>query len=355
MCTASLWARRRVEIPRKRPGGADALDEGADLSAGSAPRSPRPSARSWRADRYCSTGPSSSCPGAAASPLAVSIISRVRAFVVPPVGLATSVRRAPSAVMWSRFSLLNASDVTIWRGMPLRGAHEGERHARASARVLDHRTTRPQPSVRLGRLDHRERHAVLHAPRRVLVFQLEQNPGAPLRDHVLEWNEPRSADGVEHRHFHSVIPIDRGTGRRVQSRSGLIFRPAALSSIRAARRRSRVDSRFALMIQWVTCCDSREAVTASRPRLPRPTEAGPCSHPTPAAPASTRRPCAGRARSHRWSRASALRTSSRGPSWAAPRIWRPCRAPRSVSASTPSSPSPVGPRLSAVSAWSASL
>ena len=88
------------------------------------------------------------------------------------------------------------------QGDALRGAHEGERHARASPRVLDHRAPRPQPSIRLGRLDHGERHAVLHAPRRILVFQLEENPGALLGNDMLEWNEPRSTDGVEHRHAH---------------------------------------------------------------------------------------------------------------------------------------------------------
>ena len=44
---------------------------------------------------------------------AASIMSRISFLVVRPPSLGTSVSSAPSATMWSRFSWLNASEVTI--------------------------------------------------------------------------------------------------------------------------------------------------------------------------------------------------------------------------------------------------
>ena len=73
----------------------------------------------------------------------------------------------------------------------LRRADEGERHARAAARVLDYRAAGREPAVALGGLDHRERHAVLHAAGGILVFELDENARAPLRGDPPEWNEPR--------------------------------------------------------------------------------------------------------------------------------------------------------------------
>jgi hypothetical protein len=44
---------------------------------------------------------------------AASIMSRMSFFVVRPPSLGTSVSSAPSAAMWSSFSRLNASELTI--------------------------------------------------------------------------------------------------------------------------------------------------------------------------------------------------------------------------------------------------
>ncbi len=52
-------------------------------------------------------------PGSRLSSRATSIMSRMSFFVVRPPSLGTSVSSAPSAAMWSRFSRLNASEVTI--------------------------------------------------------------------------------------------------------------------------------------------------------------------------------------------------------------------------------------------------
>jgi hypothetical protein len=46
---------------------------------------------------------------------AAAIMSRISFFVVRPPSLGTSVSSAPSAVMWSSLSRLNASDVTMRR------------------------------------------------------------------------------------------------------------------------------------------------------------------------------------------------------------------------------------------------
>ncbi len=45
-------------------------------------------------------------------------MSRISFFVVLPPSLATSVSSAPSAAIWSSFSRLNASDVTMRRRYP---------------------------------------------------------------------------------------------------------------------------------------------------------------------------------------------------------------------------------------------
>ena len=45
-------------------------------------------------------------------------MSRVSASFIPPSSLSTRVSPAPSARICSRFSRLNASEVTIWRGYP---------------------------------------------------------------------------------------------------------------------------------------------------------------------------------------------------------------------------------------------
>ena len=52
-------------------------------------------------------------PGSRLSSRAFSIMSRISFFVVSPPSLGTRTSSAPKAAMWSRFSWLKASDVTI--------------------------------------------------------------------------------------------------------------------------------------------------------------------------------------------------------------------------------------------------
>src|SRR5690349_19672127 len=76
-------------------------------------------------------------------------------------------------------------------------ADESKRHARAAAGVFDDCATGLQASVCLWRLDHGERHAVLHAACRVLALEFEENPGA-VGWHDIAQSQKRSvADRVE--------------------------------------------------------------------------------------------------------------------------------------------------------------
>jgi len=59
---------------------------------------------SWSVQSVC---------GCRLSARAASIMSRISFLVVTPPSLGTSVSSAPSAAIWSRFSRLNASEVTI--------------------------------------------------------------------------------------------------------------------------------------------------------------------------------------------------------------------------------------------------
>jgi hypothetical protein len=58
------------------------------------------------------------------------------------------------------------------------GAHEGEGDPGVAARRLDDRPARLQLPRRLGRVDHRDADAVLHAARRVVELQLGGHRGA---------------------------------------------------------------------------------------------------------------------------------------------------------------------------------
>ena len=62
--------------------------------------------------------------------------------------------------------------------VPLDGADQRERDARAAAGVLDDGAARLQAPVGLGGLDHGERHPVLHAAGRILALELQQDARA---------------------------------------------------------------------------------------------------------------------------------------------------------------------------------
>ncbi len=64
------------------------------------------------------------------------------------------------------------------QGIPLDRADEGQGDAGAAAGVLDDRATGPQAPVRLRRLDHGQRHPVLHAAGGVPGLQLQQDARA---------------------------------------------------------------------------------------------------------------------------------------------------------------------------------
>ena len=59
-----------------------------------------------------------------------------------PAGLDTSSSSAPNARIVVSFSGAKASEDTMLQRVPLDRADEGERRARAAARVLDHRLAR---------------------------------------------------------------------------------------------------------------------------------------------------------------------------------------------------------------------
>jgi hypothetical protein len=73
------------------------------------------------------------------------------------------VLSASAGSSWKRSSV-KQSAMTINARVALGPAHESQRRARASARVLD--DARGEQTVALRPLDHRERHSMLHGARR---------------------------------------------------------------------------------------------------------------------------------------------------------------------------------------------
>jgi hypothetical protein len=78
--------------------------------------------------------------------------------------------------------------------VPFRAAHQGERWAGATARVLDDGRCRADEPVPLSALDHRHRHAILHRAGGIAVLELDPELGPVGRDAVLELDERRVAD-----------------------------------------------------------------------------------------------------------------------------------------------------------------
>src|SRR6185312_252759 len=85
----------------------------------------------------------------------------------------------------------------------------------ASGGVFHDRAAWRETTVGLGGLDHRERHAVLHAARGVLALDLEQDAGTVRRRDAGERDEGRVADAVQDGsrrggRGHTDAPGDRG-------------------------------------------------------------------------------------------------------------------------------------------------
>jgi len=98
------------------------------------------------------------------------------------------------------------------QGIALEGADIRKRGAGAPTRVLDDRLPRKQAPVSLGALDHRERHAVLVRPGRVVRLELDPDLGHARLHEPLDAHDRRGADRAEH-------PAPRG-----QSPNGLMGR-----------------------------------------------------------------------------------------------------------------------------------
>jgi hypothetical protein len=116
---------------------------------------------------------------------------------MPPPALGTMVSSAPSAVMWLRFSRLNASEVTILRRIATRRTDESERNAGAAAGILDDPPAGFQAPGPLAGLDHGERHAVLHAAGRIGAFELDQDTRATRRHDARQFEQRRIADALQ--------------------------------------------------------------------------------------------------------------------------------------------------------------
>ena len=78
----------------------------------------------------------------------------------------------------------------------LHRAYQLEGDSRAAAGIFDDRAARLQSSIGLGRLDHRQRHAILHAAGRILAFELQQDASSVGGDDMAQRQQRRVADGV---------------------------------------------------------------------------------------------------------------------------------------------------------------
>ena len=74
--------------------------------------------------------------------------------------------------MWSSFSRAKASEVTMCSGYPFTAQTSARETPVLPPVYSTTETARREPSVRFRRLDHGQRHAVLHAAGRILTFQL---------------------------------------------------------------------------------------------------------------------------------------------------------------------------------------
>jgi hypothetical protein len=81
--------------------------------------------------------------------------------------------------------------------MSLHRADERQRHTRVAGGVLDDRDAGAKTPVRLGGLDHRQRHSVLHAAGGILGLELHQDASAAGRHDVAQRDERGAADAVQ--------------------------------------------------------------------------------------------------------------------------------------------------------------
>ena len=123
----------------------------------------------------------------------------------------------------------------------LDGRGDREAHAGVPARRLDDRPARAQLPLALGRLDHADPDAVLHAPARVHVLELGEQRRAELAPDALEAHERRVPDEVEDGrivacHRRSVVRRrrdQRPTPTRRKNQTALVYQTA----ISVAKRR----------------------------------------------------------------------------------------------------------------------
>jgi hypothetical protein len=100
----------------------------------------------------------------------------------------------------------------------LRATHERECGTGAPARVLDDGVAGRDQSVSFGALDHRERHPVLHRPRRIAVLELQPHLGAVRGHTVAQADERRVSDRLEDR-LHAWMIAYRATPLRPSPRA----------------------------------------------------------------------------------------------------------------------------------------
>ena len=117
--------------------------------------------------------------------------------------------------------------------------------ARVPARWLDDRAPGPELPLPLGRLDHADPDAVLHAPAGIHVLELGEERRADVRADPLQAHERRPAHQVEHRrvvarHGGSLSPWRRfgHVGIRGRRRRGGRTRPRSCTRRPRARRRA---------------------------------------------------------------------------------------------------------------------
>ena len=83
------------------------------------------------------------------------------------------------------------------QGMTPNRADQGQGDAGAAAGVFDDRAAGHEAPVRHGRVDHGERHAVLHAAGRVLALQLQEDAGAVAGHDVAQRQQAGVADALQ--------------------------------------------------------------------------------------------------------------------------------------------------------------
>src|SRR5687768_4293882 len=78
-----------------------------------------------------------------------------------------------------------------------RGANESERYTGAAPGVFDHRAAWLKQTLGDGCADHRPRHPVLHAARRIRPLDLRQNPRVPRRNYARQLDDRSVPDRVD--------------------------------------------------------------------------------------------------------------------------------------------------------------